>query len=448
MGLIVVIIVLGVGIGITTFIVVRNLISPKKIARVDQLLKQNKATAAIRLTKQILAKDNRNPAAHYALGRAYMQDGKPELALMEFKAVNQLGNFEEIKEGPFRRQLAELFRRYNQPDEALKEYLLLIQKDAGNADAYFNVGELLEERNKAAKAVNYYRKTIELKPGHGMAYLRLGTLLYKAKRFPEAKTYLEKALRFEPDHYEPHYFIGRILKEQKDFAGALKSLEWATKAGEYKVRALIERGTAFMEMGQNDRAVPELERAIAQAGDDTGGDAVWAHYFLASCYEGMRKIDKAIEHWEAVYRVKPGFQDVSEKLSQFQELRQDDFVKDFLTASQPEFRSICEKITIAMGLSVQSINDVNDDVQVIAIEPKANWRTTRKQPRLIRFVRAADMIDETTVREVHEEMRTQNLTRAVVVASSTFSRMALDYAESRPLDLINKDKLQQLAKKL
>jgi len=447
MGLIIVIIVLGLGIGVATFFIVRNLVAPKKIARVQDLLKQKKYGAAAKMAKQLLVKEPRNPETHYLLGRAYMLDSKPELALMEFRTVNEIGNFESIPEIPFRKEMASLFSRYNQPDEALKEYLLLIQKSPNDADNYYNAGVLFEQRNKAVKAVNYFRKTIELKPGYGMAHLRLGSILYRAKKFKDAEGYLEKALRYEPEHYEAYYYLGRIRKEGKDYAGALQAFEWSAKDPEYKIKSLIERGTCYMEMNNLERAVPELNRAITSCENPAAPEALWANYFIATCYERLRKIEQAVEHWEAVYKQKPGFQDVAEKLSQYQELRQDDVLKDFLTASNQDFRGMCENVTGAMGLSIQSVTEKNDACQVVAVESSTNWRNTKKQPKLLHFVRVTEMIEEELVRQVHEQMRSDNLTRAYVIASSNFSRRAMDFAESRPVELVNKDRLQTLLKK-
>lgn len=449
MGLLIVIIVLGAGIGISTFYIVRNLFAPKKIARVEQLLKQNKPGAAIKVAKQNLEKDPRNPEAHYLLGKAYLQDNRPELALMEFRAVNQIGQFEGVvPEIPFRRQIAELFARFNQPEEALKEYLLLIQKDPNTAEHYYRAGLLFEDRNKAAKAVNYYRKAIQLQPGHGMAHLQLGYILYRAKRFNDALEYLQKALRFQPDHYDAYYYIGRIQKENKDYAAALQSFEWAAKAPALRVKSLIERGTSYMEMNNLERAVSELERALATTKTVEQSDLLWGHFFLATCYERMRQIERAIEHWEAVYREKPGFQNVAEKLSQYQDLRQDDHIKDFLTASQSDFRSMCEKITASLGYSIQNLEDQENGVRIVAVESGGNWRSNKKMPRLIQFIRVAEAIDEATVREIHEAMRTQNMTRAMIISSSTYTRTASSFAESRPLELYNKDHLQEFLKKV
>ncbi len=46
------------------------------------------------MAKQILAKEPRNSEAHYLLAKAYRNDGKAELALMEMKNVNNLNDFQ------------------------------------------------------------------------------------------------------------------------------------------------------------------------------------------------------------------------------------------------------------------------------------------------------------------------------------------------------------------
>lgn len=443
------IIVLGIGIGLAAFFIVRNQLAPKKIARLEQLLKQGKGNAAIRVAKQMLARNQRDAQVHYLLGKAYMADNKPELALMEYRTVNELGVFDAIvPEVPFRRQIAELFMRFNQPEEALKEYLLLVQKEPNEAENYYRIGLLFESRNKAGKALGYFRKAIELKPGHGHAHLRLGTILYRAKRFPDAKQHLEKALRFQPEAYEAHYFLGRILKDGRDYAAALEEFERAAKASDYRQKAHIERGTCYMEMNNLERAISELERAITFANETHPGDTLWAHYFVATCYERTRRIERAIDHWEEIYRKESAFQDVAEKLANYAELREDDNVKDFMTASQEAFREVCRSATAALGLAVQSIDDLGDGVSIVAVEASSDWRATRKQPRLVWFLRVAEAIEEKTVRELHEAMRSQNLARAMMIASSSYKRSATEFAESRPIELLNREKLQEILKRI
>ncbi len=449
MGLIILIIILGVVIGFTTFFLIKSILAPKRVARLATLVKQKKSSAAVRVGKQIVAREPRNGDAHYFLGLAYLQDNKPELALMELKTVNEIGNFDGmVPEITFRERIADLFARFNQPEEALKEYLLLIQKNQSNPDYYFKAGKLFEARGKGSRAVAYYKKALDYQPSHDEAHMRMGTLLYRAKRPAEAKGYLETAVRFQPDNYEAHFYLGKIHKENKEYRSALASFEKAAKAQEFKARALMERGACYIKLNDLGRAISELERAVKLAAEDPGsGEALYARFYLAAAYEQTRKIELAVEQWEQIYKQRPNFQNVAEKLSQYQDLREDDRVKDFLTMGQEEFRETCGSIARTMGLRVQDVKDIDQGCEVLAYEAQSKWRNARQLPKLLWFVRVPELIDESRVRALHEEMKNQNVNRGIMISSSNFSRVAMSFAESRPIDLFNKDRLQEMLKR-
>jgi tetratricopeptide (TPR) repeat protein len=449
MGILIPIVILGVAVGLVTFFVVRSIIRPKKIATLANLVKQKRNNQAIRAAKKIIAQEPRNPDAHYLLGLAYLGENKPELALMELKTVNQIGQFSEhTPEVPFRQKIAELYRKFNQPEEALKEYLVLLKKEPNNAQYYVQTGELFEDRSRSDKAASYYKKAIELDERNGEAYFRLGKVLAKNKKIVEAREYLERAIKLDPDNYEAYYFLGRIQKDAKDLPAALSSFQKAQKAPEYKVKALVERGGCYLSMNNTENAISELERAIKLVEDESSPEALYARYFLAAAFEKNRRIEQAIEQWEQIYKKKPGFRDVAEKLSNYQDVRSNDHVKDFMTASEDHFLKICEQITGALGLTIREIKSITNGSEVLAVEPQSKWRNARKLPRLIRFFRVTEVIDESTVRGLHEEMKQQNINRGLIVTSATFSRVAMDFAESRPIDLYDKDKLQEMLQRI
>jgi restriction endonuclease Mrr len=91
---------------------------------------------------------------------------------------------------------------------------------------------------------------------------------------------------------------------------------------------------------------------------------------------------------------------------------------------------------------------VQGGAQVVAVEAQSKWRNARKLPKLLWFLRVTEIIDEAKTRAIHEEMKRQNIHRGVIVSSSTYSRKASDYAESRPIDLYDKDKLHALLQKI
>lgn len=448
MGLIIAIVILGIAIAVVAYFLLRSILVPKRVGSLESMLAQGKSTQVIKAAKQLIQKDARNADAHYLLGMAYDHDNKQELALMELKTVNDIGNFDGIvEEVPFRKKISELYLKFNQAEEALKEYLLLLKRDPQNADYLFHIGRIFEDRNRNDKAAAYYKKAGELDPRNAEAHTRLGLILYRAKRSAEARASLDTAVRVQPENYEAWYYIGKILKDNRDCIAAMTAFEKASREPAFKVKSLIERGGCLISLGSLDRAVSELERASKLADAGTS-EELYARYFLAHCHEKMRRIERAVEEWEYIYSKKRNFRDVAEKLGKYQELRTDDRLKDFLTMGHDQFVDVCKRTTEVMELTVRDARDVEGGCEIVAVENTSKWRNARAMPKLIRYLRVTDIIDESSVRDAHEEMRKQSITRGLIITSSTFSRLAQDYAENRPIDLYNKEKLQSLLQQI
>jgi tetratricopeptide (TPR) repeat protein len=443
--IIIIIIVVAVVLAALTIFILRRFFNPRKVTSIQMYLKQGKLSQATRAAKQIIARDPRNPDAHFLLGQAYAEAQKPELALMEYKTVNNLGIFTPLcEEIPFRKEIGRLYMQFHQYDEALKEYLLLVNSEPGVAEHYCHVGDLFEERGRNGKAEMYYQKAVELDPKFADAYFKLGKILYMQKKPLEARMALEKAIKYGPDNTSAYFYLGKLMKEGHDYVGALIHLEKAEKDIELKLKVLVERGTCYMSMNNYENAISELDRAIRMSQDDAKSEILYARYFLGLCYEKTRQFELAVDQWEKVYAKRPQFRDVADKLSQYQDLRADDHMKDFLTANQPRFIEICQEIIGAMKLEVRDISEVPNGCQIIAVEAESKWRGARKMPKFVRIFRVPDIIDDSSVRSLHEAMKKSNITKGLIITSSTFSRKAFEFAETRPIDLYNKEKLREL----
>jgi tetratricopeptide (TPR) repeat protein len=445
--LIPVVIVLVVCIGVLIFFLVRSLLTPTQIPAILGLIKNGRGQAAHKALKALIAKDPRHSAAHYLLGILYLTEGKSEIALMEFKIVNQISQFNpDVPEIEFRKRIAELFLRFNQQEEALKEYLLLTQLEPLVADHYYMAGRLFTERSRSEGALSYLRRAIEIDPRHAKAHFELGLILYQDNKPLEAKNELNLALRYDPENTAAHFYVGKLLKESHDYAAALQSFEKAMRDPELKVKALVERGGCYMSLNEFDRAVPELERAVRSAKEEGSNEALYARYFLAMCYERQRDVDKAIEQWERIYVKKPNFRDVAEKLAQYQEFRADDRIKDYVTCGKEDFQAICESIlSSAMQLQVREVSEIPNGLDIIAVESEnQKWLGTKKLPRLYRFLRTPDVLDDSPIRSILDQMKKLGIVRAAIVTSSGFTRTAMEFAENRPVEIIAKEQLQDL----
>lgn len=447
---VILIIILGVVVGFLSWFIVRMVAAPRQAKAVQDQLKQGRVNAAIRSAKALVAKDPHNGEAHWFLGLAYLADGKPELALMELKQVGQIGQFgPQFTEAEFRKQIAALYERFNQTEEALKERILLTKLEPKAAANYYEAGRLFEDRGRTDVAVNYLRKALEIDERISPAHHQLGLIFYRTKRPMEAKAEFELALKWEPEDYEAFFYLGKILKEMSDYTGALLAFEKATRSQAYKIKALVERGGCYMSQNALDKAVPELERAVKLVKDEAAPEALYGRYFLAMCYEKQRNLDLAIEQWERIYAKKANFRDVAEKLTQYQEYRTDDRMKDFLTCGKDEFMETCKAVTQGpMNLSIRDEFEIQNGVDILAVEGDSDkWLGAKKIPRLVRFLRVSDSLDDSAVRALIDQMKNLGVVRGVIVTSSSFLRSAFEYAENRSVELFTKEQLQEMLTK-
>ena len=432
------------------FVVVKNVMSPKKLEAIPKLIKSGKTQNAIRIAKQVISKDQKNYLAHYYLGKAYLKENRKELAVIEYKMVNENALFGEgINEVEFRKEFAELLIQFNQLNDALTNYLLLTKLAPHDAENFYQVGRIYELQNRYDLALGFMQKCAMLDKKHAKAHAEIGLMLYRTKQFNEAKKEIDMALKLSPETYSSYYYLGKILKDAKDIPGALKAFEKAQRDQEVKQKAVIEHGSCYMVVNRYDNAAVDFQRAIDLDKTDSIQETLYARYFLAICYEKSRKIDKAIEQWEAIYKRNKGFRDVSAKLSEYKDLQANDYLKDYLTCSNEEFPLICKNATTkALNLQVLTCDIKKWGCQITAVNKgDDSWMSVRKQVLMIRFYRDPEQVADQQVIETLDTMKSQNCVKGYMFSSSGFTTPAKRYAENRPVELIEKQKLEAVLSK-
>ena len=87
-------------------------------------------------------------------------------------------------------------------------------------------------------------------------------------------------------------------------------------------------------------------------------------------------------------------------------------------------------------------------VRLYAIEQKKDdWMNVRKQLYMIDFHRETDPIEDVEIRTVLDTAKSKNCVKVFVCTSSGFTSAAVGFAENRPIELIGKEKLEQLLAK-
>lgn len=203
--------------------------------------------------KELIERGSHLDAAHFNLGRAYRELGKPKLALAAFEQVGA-GNeylparlmqsellFDLGRSDEARASLAQA--RAEQPDYAIQLYLIETEalSEQGQTEAAWQLAEqalaefpedlnllyaramLAEKRGDLAQLERDLRLIIEREPDNAMALNALGyTLTDRTNRHDEALELIEQAYRLNPD--DPaildslgwvHFRLGELEKAER-----------------------------------------------------------------------------------------------------------------------------------------------------------------------------------------------------------------------------------------
>ena len=195
-----------------------------------------------------------------------------------------------------------------------------------------------------------------------------------------------------------------------------------------------------------DTAAIDFQRAIDLDKQNVNSDTLYARYFLASCYEKNRKLDAAIDQWEAIYNRNKNFKDVQAKLAEYMDLNANDFLKDYLTCSNEKFNDVCKKAAES-GMKMQIISNEQKKwgCEITAVDKKdESWMNVKKLVSLLRFYRQSEPIEENVIVETIDALRKTNSVKAYIFSPSGFSLSAKRYIENRPVELVDKQKLEQI----
>ncbi len=439
----------GAGFSIFLFFMVKTIIRPKKLIAIEHLIKNGNTRAAIRQAKMLLARNEKSSDAHWFIGECYRSEERPDLSIVEYRYITNNGRYTQTaSERKVRSRLAEEYLKLGQYDESQKEYVLLSKIEPDNYEHFYNIAKLFEQRNYIDSALTNYKKVVVLNPKHAQSHHRMGVIFFKKQLLNEARKSLLTALKLDPKNFASYYYLGKLSKVSGDSTGALSQFEKATRDQELKQRALYEKASIYLIKGEQGSAIADLERALTLGESDTSA-IIAVRYLLSRCYEINKDLLKALEQWEWIYRKNPKFRDVAEKLALYGSLRADDLLKDFLTAPQPKFKEYCTRMVQSLGLAVQDVFLKNQDlVEMHALETQSKWRNAKKAPSVIRIFRSVEPISYDTIRGLYDHMRKTNATRSICITASRFTKTAIEFAQIRPIDLIDQHELTRILHKI
>ncbi|KPK79424.1 MAG: hypothetical protein AMS25_12775 [Gemmatimonas sp. SM23_52] len=230
---------------------------------------------AARHFENAVADDPTYASAQHTLFQVYLylnraQDGiAPIQAAMEhIYRLPEREQFEVKSDYYFTRQddiegraaLAQLLIYQDKRDEAIAQYMKILEIDPEQYDYLREIGAVYESRGEFEEALEYYTAYAEQFPDDRASFTTIGDLHRNIGNHEQAREYYEKALLLDPDD----------------------------------VGVMVQLAAIENDLGAYDRALEQCEEALAVAKTPQGRMAVYEG--LRTYYESRGQLERAIEY--------------------------------------------------------------------------------------------------------------------------------------------------------
>lgn len=78
-------------------------------------------------------------------------------------------------------------------------------------------------------------------------------------------------------------------------------------------------------------------------------------------------------------------------------------------------------------------------MEIYALETQSRWRDAKKATIIVRIYRSAEPIGYDEIRGLYDVMRKIGSLRSICLATSPFTKSAVEFAQIRPIDLMKQE---------
>jgi tetratricopeptide (TPR) repeat protein len=214
-------------------------------------------------------------------------------------------------------------------DEAIADFMRVIDIKSDYAEAYYRLGLTYRKRNNATDidgAISSFLNAIRYDPNYIEAYEALSKA-YKAKGQhdlavkaensiysirDEALKELDQTIKVDPNNAEAYYQRGKLLKDIGNKDEAVLSFEAAKEHDPDYEQAYYELGRLYSARGDNASLAKAVE--YFQYAVKINDDYAEAHYDLGHAYRSLTRYDDAIKSFKKVISLQPDHADAYNEL--------------------------------------------------------------------------------------------------------------------------------------
>jgi len=332
-------------------------------------------------------------------------------------------------------------------NDAGSSLMASLKKEPENFDCNFYLGQTLYKLGTYDKAIYCLKKAKILMPENNQVNMLLGQSFFKAQKYKDSLPFLKRVLDENPDNKEILFEMAVAMSECSMGDKALKLFIHLRPDPEYGPQSCLEAGKMHERNKDFQNAIKDYEIAL-KLPNMPEQLALQIKYRMGNVCIATNDISRGLTYLKQIQAVKTGYKDVDVLVVRYSELNQNKNLQTYLMSGTSDFVALCRKFISVYHkdafVKVEDVQVASESVEIICSIENSKWESKQ----IFRFYRTQNVIGDIYIREFHGKIRDAKCDTGYCVGLGSFSESAHKYTEGRPIDLIEKEELVKILKKI
>ncbi|BDC95128.1 tetratricopeptide repeat protein [Treponema saccharophilum] len=338
--------------------------------------------------------------------------------------------------------------KLNKIQESFKGLGVAYNINKQDFDVNYYLGVACYKNNEFDKAVPCFKKALILRPDFSGINLYLGLALYKSKHYREALPYIKRAIDENPENKELLFSMADAMNESGMGDKAMKIFMHLRPNPDFGARSCLAAGLFHIKMNQPDKAIQDFEIALKHQNVPQDTMTEIRYRYATACFM-TNMITKGLDALKEIQSTTPNYKDVPSLLARYQELNQNKNLQIYLMSTSSDFVALCRRVVMQCYKRQNSPRILDIAVTPEFVEISMNVEFARSEEiHLYRFYRTTGSVGELAVRDFHAKVSDTKADKGICVSAGNYSEEARRFSEGRPIDLVEKDGLIKILKKV
>lgn len=415
---------------------------------VSQRIQKKGKSAILKEIEKKLAHDPHNVNALETIGDIYYSEKNWEKVWNVYKTLFDISTAHveiNVAKCTLRMGIAAFYLQ--KMEDAITSLMTSLKKDPENFDCNFYLGQALYNAGTYDKAIYCLKKARIIQPENIEVNALLGQCLFKAQKFRDCLPFLKRVLDERPDNKEVLYDMAVAMSEVGMGDKAIKVFMHLRPDPQFGAQSCLEAGKMHERNKNFQEAVKDYEIAL-KLQNVPDQIMLQIKYRLGNTWIQLNDISKALIYLKQVQAIKSGYKDTDQLVARYSELNQNKNLQIYLMSGTSDFVALCRKFIATYYkdsfVKVEDVQVSSESVEIVCAIENPKWESKQ----LFRFYRTQNVIGDIYIREFHGKIRDAKCDQGCCVSMGSFSESAHKYTEGRPIDLIEKDELVKILKKI